>query len=239
MHLIYIDDSADNEIAIYSALAIPADQWRTAFNAIRDYRRQLRRAYGIYVYKELHAWKFVSGRGDIADRVVNRSQRVAIFNEMLDLMTRLPGARLFNAAFPLNDRIRGFEWLINRINRTLQAWGSHGIVICDRGNELTYTRLMRRMGVFNPIPSSQGTWQDTGASWRNIPIERLVEDPFFKPADQSYFIQLCDFAAYALLRRERPLESKMRYSLHESFGRLHPILAREARPRDPEGIIRP
>ncbi len=239
MHLIYIDDSADEKLALYSALALPADQWRNAFLQMRQYRRDLRRAYGIYVYKELHAWKFVSGRGDIADRVVTKHQRVSIFNETLDLMTRLPGARMFNAVFPKSDQMKAFEWLMNRINRTLQAWGSHGILICDQGNELAYTRLVRRMSVYNPMPSSFGVWQDTGSSWRNFPIDRIVEDPFFKSSDQSYFIQLCDFAAYALLRRENPLPSKNKYGLHESFNRLSPILVREARPRDPDGIIRP
>jgi hypothetical protein len=239
MHLIYIDDSADEKLAIYSALALPADQWREAFNMMRQYRRGLRRAYGIYVYKELHAWKFVSGRGDIADRVVTKHQRVSVFNEILDLMARLPGARLFNAVFPKAGQMTAFERMVNRVNRTLQAWGSHGILICDQGNELSYIRLVRRMGVFNPIPSNQGIWQDTGANWRNYPIDRIVEDPFFKSSDQSYFIQLCDFAAYALLRRENPLASKSRYGLHESFDHLKPILVREARPRDPDGIIRP
>lgn len=239
MHLIYIDDSADEKLAIYSALALPADQWRNAFLEIKRYRQDLRRAYGIFVYKELHAWKFVSGRGNIADRVVTKHQRVAIFNDTLSLMTRLPGARLFNVVFPKSSQMKAFEWLINRINRTLQAWGSHGILICDQGNELSYTRLVRKMAVFNPVPSNQGIWQDGGSSWRNFPIDRIVEDPFFKPSDQSYFIQLCDFAAYALLRRENPLASKTKYGLDQSFARLDPILAREARPRDPEGIIRP
>ena len=155
MHLIYIDDSADEKLAIYSAMALPADQWRNAFMAMKQYRQGLRRAYGIYVYKEFHAWKFVSGRGKIADRVVTKHQRVAIFNDTLDLMTRLPGARLFNVVFPKADQLKAYEWLINRINRTLEAWGSHGILICDQGNELGYTRLVRKMGVFNPVPSSQ------------------------------------------------------------------------------------
>jgi len=50
---------------------------------------------------------------------------------------------------------------------------------------------------------------------------------------------LVDFAAYALLRRERPIPSKTKYGLDQSFSILSPILAREARPRDPDGIIRP
>ena len=62
MHLIYVDDSRDTELCVFSALAVPVDQWRGAFQQVREFRRQLRRTYGIYVYKELHAWKFVSGR---------------------------------------------------------------------------------------------------------------------------------------------------------------------------------
>jgi hypothetical protein len=239
VHLIYIDESGDEQIAVFSALAIPADQWRTAFNQLKQFRRELRRAYGIYIHKELHAWKFVSGRGQISDRVVTRSQRAAIFNNMLGQVAQLPGARLFNSVFPKTQAEQAFEWLLDRVNRTLQAWGSHGILICDEGHDIAYTRMVRRMTVFNPIPSNVGIWHETGATWRNIPLERIVEDPFFKPSDQSYFIQAVDFAAYALLRRERPVPSKSKYGLHQSFGILASILVREARPRDPDGIIRP
>ena len=38
MHLIYIDDSADEKLSVYSALALPADQWRTAFADMKQYR---------------------------------------------------------------------------------------------------------------------------------------------------------------------------------------------------------
>lgn len=239
MHLIYVDESGDEQLAVYSALAIPADQWREAFNELKLFRRQLRQTYGIYIHKELHAWKFVSGRGSISDRVVTKHQRATIFNETLSATAALPGARLFNAVFPKAGAYTAFEWLLNRINRTLQAWGSYGILICDAGHDIEYTRLFRKMTVFNPIPSRLGVWQETGNTWRNIPLDRFVEDPFFKQSDQSYFIQATDFAAYSLLRREAPLASKTRYGLDQSFARLSEILVREARPRDPEGIIRP
>jgi hypothetical protein len=239
VHLIYLDDSRDEGLCVFSALAVPADQWRAAFQQLRDYRRQLRRTYGIFVYKELHAWKFVSGRGRPSDRTVTKSQRCGIFRQVLDLTADLQGARLFNACFPPKDDVRAFEWLVNRINRTLQTWGSHGLLISDEGNELVYTRLVRRMRVYNPIPSQFGAWSETGAASRNIPIERIVEDPVFKRSEQSYFIQAVDFCAYALLRRERPTEYARRYGVATAFDALSPILVREARPRDADGIIRP
>jgi len=239
MHLIYVDDSRDEQLCVFSALALPIDQWHCDFRQVREFRRDLRRIYGIYVYKELHAWKFISGRGRPSDRIVTKGQRAAIFRRALEVMTGLPGARLFNAVFPRKQDEKAFEWTLNRINRTLKAWGSYGILICDQGKEDIYTRLVRRMYVYNPIPSQVGVWTDTGRCWKNIPLDRVVEDPFFKDSAQSYFVQLVDFSAYALLRRERPIPSKTKYGLDTAFDILSPILVRAARRSDPEGIIRP
>ncbi len=95
------------------------------------------------------------------------------------------------------------------------------------------------MGVYNPIPSRFGVWRDNGKATKNLPLERIIEDPVFKKSEQSYFVQLADFCAYALLRRERPVPSKTKYGLDQAFNPLSPILVREASTRDPEGIIRP
>jgi hypothetical protein len=238
VYLVYIDDSKDEIICVFSALAVPIDQWHEAFKQVREFRRSLRKAYGIYVYEELHAWKFVSGRGRPSDRLVTKSQRAMIFNNALSLLANLPGVRLFNAVFPRKQDETAFEWLLNRINRTLKAWGSRAVLVCDQGKEITYTRLVRRMYIYNPIPSQYGQWLDSGQKWKNIPLERIVEDPFFKDSAQSYFIQLVDFAAYALLRRENPLPSKTRYGIDQAFSLLAPILVREATRKDPDGIIR-
>jgi len=239
MHLIYIDDSRDEQLCVFSALSIPVPEWHRAFQIVRQFRRELKNAYGIFVYKEIHAWKFVSGRGQISNRIVTKGQRCAIFVDIMKLVANLPGARLFNTVFPAKQDKIALEWMLNRINRTLESWGSYAILICDTGKELDYTRLVRKMFIYNPIPSQYGVWVDSQQSWKNIPLGRVVEDPIFKDSEQSYFIQLADCIAYALLRRENPLPSKTRYGLHQAFNHLDPILVREARPRDPEGIIRP
>jgi hypothetical protein len=239
MHLIYIEDSADEHLAIFSALAIPVEQWRVSFGLLRDFRKNLKSAYGIYIYKELHAWKFVSGRGQIAPTIVTKAQRAAIFRQALQLIADLPGAQMLNACFPKGQVNRAFERLLNRIERSLVAWDSHGILLCDQGKEADYTRLVRRMNIYNPIQSRFGSWRTTGSSWRNIPLEKIVEDPVFKRSDKSYFIQLVDFAAYSLLRRERPTPNIQRLGLHNAFEILRPILLTAATRYDPEGILRP
>lgn len=112
------------------------------------------------------------------------------------------------------------------------------MLIWDEGKESQHRRLTRRMGVHNPIPSAYGMWE-TGNVTKNIPLEHILEDPVFKPSEQSYFIQLTDFVAYALLRREHPLPSRAKYGLHTAFDVLSPVLVTAASGTDPEGIIRP
>lgn len=238
MRFIYVDESHDDQLYVLAAMALPADKWSQALEQVIQYRRDLKRTDGIYVSTEFHAWKFVSGRGDIADGIVTKARRCELFAETLKFITTLPDVRLFNAVLPVKQADWAFERSVNRINRALQDWQTYGILICDEGNEAKFTKLLRKMRRFNPIPSRKGVWRETGKPTKNIPIDRILEDPFFKRSDQSYFLQLVDFAAYALLRRERPLASKSKYGLDKAFANLKPILVLEANPDDLDGVIR-
>ncbi len=220
MYLIYIDDSKDEHLCVFSALALPISEWRGAFRQLLQFRQRLQQSDGIFSTVEFHAWKFVSGRGRIADRVVARGRRCEIFKETLQLASRLPGARLFNAVFPRKDEERALAALLVSINGVLEAWDSYAVIICDEGNEQAYIDLVRRLG------SAES-------------IDRVIEDPFFKRSEQSYFIQLADFCAYALLRRERPLPSKTKYGIDRAFALAQPIAVAEANRADLEGIVRP
>lgn len=213
MHLTYIDDSGDEELCVFSALTIRADKWNSCLKEIKKFRHDIQASDGISVYAEFHAWKFVSGRGKIADGVVPKGRRCQIFKQTLQMVAALPETRLFSTVFPTKASGHAYEALLRGINRTLQRWDSHAMLICDEGKEAIYTRLVRRM-----------------QTSKNDAIDRIIEDPFFKQSDQSYFIQLSDFCAYALLRQERPIASKTRYGLDQAFNLLAPIS---------EGIIRP
>lgn len=213
MHLVYIDESGDEEKFIYTALAIPANRWHSCLKMIKEFRHEKKRIDGISVHTEFHAWKFVSGRGKIADHIIPKKRLCDIFRQMLQMTTMLPEVRLFNAVFPAREGKFAYEALLARINQTLQKWNSYAILICDEGQANIYTKLVRRMQLSE-----------------NYAVNRILEDPFFKSSDQSYFIQLSDFCAYALLRREHPVASKTRYGLDQAFNLLKPIS---------EGIIRP
>jgi hypothetical protein len=236
MHLVYIDDSYEPPLYTFSALAVPAENWREVSGAIIAWRRSIKDSDGIFIRKELHATDFTSGRGAISSRIVTKWRRSEIFKQGLMLLSLLD-VQLFNSCLS-NNQDWAFERLLNRINRTMEEWDSHAMLICDEGNEAEFIRMVRRMGVYNPIPSRYGVWRDTGHLSRNIPIERIIEDPIFKVSAKSYLVQMADFCAYALLQKERPIPSKKKYGLHKAFEILQPICIRAANPRDPYGIIR-
>lgn len=84
MHFIYIDDSGNENITLFVALAIKEENWQAAFQKIKKFRHSLKSKHGIPLYKELLAWKLVSGRGKISNTVINKTERVQIFNSILD-----------------------------------------------------------------------------------------------------------------------------------------------------------
>ena len=153
MHLVYIDDSGDEEIGVFTALAVPVTEWRNNFDAARLFRRQIRQSDGIYIFKELHAWEFVAGRGRIADRVVTKGRRCQIFKDALAMVAALKGVQIINAVYPKKSLVRAkkvseryaFERLLNRLNTLM--------------TKLTATRYSSVMkATTRPIPASPASW---------------------------------------------------------------------------------
>lgn len=237
MFLVYIDDSGDERHRCFSALVIHETVWRESRELIRAYRRKLKQTDGVFITKELHATDFVAGRGRIGEDVVGKGRRCQIFRETLAFIATLPKIQLITGFSTRSNERALFERMMNRVNRMMAEWKSRAVIICDEGKD--YTALVRRMSIYNPVPSQYGSWPD-GSKIKNIPTDRIVEDPFFRDSKQSVFIQLADFAAYALFRSEIPLPAKSKYGLDEAFEELHPICLRAAFGKDPRqlGIVR-
>lgn len=237
MHFIYVDDSGDEKTRAFSALAVPESEWKATLAGIKEYRRELKRKYGIYVTAELHATDFVGGRGRIAPTDVPKGLRCHIYRETLKAISSLPGIRLFNAIAPKAHEKLIFERLLTRINNTMKAWGSNAVIIHDEGKDYTY--MVRRMGIYNPIQSKFGTWPN-GKTFKNFPLIRVLEDIIFRDSADSYFIQFSDFCAFSLFRNEFPLQSKLKYNIHTAFDELKGICTPECFGKDHRqlGIIR-
>jgi len=239
MHLVYIDESYDADGFAFAALLVPEAEWRSCFSALAHFRTAIKNSDGIYVRKELHARDFVAGRGNISQNLISKFRRCQIFDQALQYLTSLP-VRVISACDKNGKELRLYERFLNRINTTMKTKASHAVLICDSGNEYFYTKLRRKLGRFNPIPSRFGVWQDTGGMTKNIPLDWILEDPLFKDSATSTFIQMADFIAFALLRQEFPVASRNKYGIDKSFRLLEKICVREAFSKDPKrlGIIR-
>jgi hypothetical protein len=235
MHFVYIDDSGDGTIACFSALIIPADQWRSSLQHLLDVRRMMRDVEGIRMKAEMHSTDWLGGKGALARVPISKAKRASLYEFFLAGIAMISGAQLINAAVPATEQNRAFEFLLNRIDVNMRYAGSAAVVFCDEGK--SYDAIRRKAGVFNYIPSRLGNWSP-GKTSKNIPVDRILEDIVYRDSARSIFVQAADACAYALLRHERPIPSKTALGLDRSFFILERILVKQAFRRDPYGIIR-
>lgn len=131
------------------------------------------------------------------------------------------------------------EGIISSLKSRLMIFRSRAVMFADEGRETEITKAIRKMHVINHIPSQFGDWGG-GSFTKNIVTERIVEDPIFKQSHRSYFVQLADCVAFALLKREvPPTRNVQKYRIHTMFDQALPsVCFRPASPKDPLGIVR-
>lgn len=247
MHLFYADESYDQQKFVMTAMRVDVTQWRDVFASVKAFRTELRSEFGIKLKKELHAQSFVRHCSDgSSSRKLSVAERRDAFASTLRFIATLP-IEIINVALNIADHrdsnaahLAVIERLFNRIQTNVSrcAPQSHAIVIFDTGKERQVTKLARQLAVFNYIPSQFNRWGD-GNRARNIVTDRIIEDPVFRDSRESYFLQLVDFAAFALLKKEvPPTEFITRWGYHELFPLLEAVCCKAAHPRDRYGIVR-
>lgn len=237
MHLVYIDDSKDNKSICFSGIMLPAERWLEAFDFLISMRGEMKKSHGIYTRTELHATDWLGGRGNVAPKTVVRTERVKLFNYVLEQIVKLPDVCILNAHGPRAAEDELFKRLMQRIENTAKARGSRALVISDEGKN--YDFLLRKMRRHNYIPSALGSWAN-GSTSKNIPAKHLIEDIVYRDSKRSLFIQAADFCAFSLLRFEGPTPKAIKMGFDQSFLKLEPALLKIAFKADPHklGIIR-
>ncbi len=174
-----------------------------------------------YADPQLTAW----------DRLLNRIERTMLELENVELSLR----RQYSAS--VAEQLSGVE--AKEIERRLNIYRARAVIFADEGREREITKALRKMHVYNQIPSKFGAWP-SGQGTKNITTDRIIEDPIFKSSERSFFIQLADCVAFALLKREvAPTPNIKKYSINEMFDQtLAGVCYRKTSPRDPLGIVR-
>ena len=174
------------------------------------------------------------------DRLTNRIERTMKEMENIEFPLRAQLASAVKESVTRdNNRTAISPEFAGQIDTRLNLYRARAFIIADEGREREITTAIRKMHLFNPIPSHYGEWAP-GARTKNIPTVRIIEDPVFKQSHRSYFLQLADSVAFALLKREVPsTPSVKKYGIHEMFEEaLRGVCFRDASPRDPLGIVR-
>jgi hypothetical protein len=237
-YITYLDESEDvlKNCYIFSAISVPAEKWNEVYQTIRAFRKYLCTNYGISTRKELHARDFVNGRGQFS-QVIFKGIRHAIFREYMEMLASLRNYGVFITNVAVNSYNKAFDRIVNRINTTMKTNNCYSIMIFDSGNEKTIVKTLRKMRVFNAIPSNCGAW-DGGSFTKNITIDNLIADASFRDSKSDYFIQTVDFTAYSLLRKEHPTQNIIKYNTETTFNILLPILNTYASRNDDFGVVR-
>lgn len=235
MWFAYVDESKEpGKFYAYSALVTTGDRWASTFQKVKAFREELRRDHGIFLAYELHAWKFVPGRGRPANRLILKDERAEIFRKTLQFIADSQSFVVVGSVSRSQEY--ALQRLIQRIQNTAEKRGERALLFFDDGEEVATTRMMRRMRYHNPIPSRLGTWKGTGNRTENRPMTHILEDPIFKDSASSFFIQLVDFCAYALLRQERPIASRSAHGIDRCYEILRPACRSVINPADPRGL---
>ena len=234
VYLIYVDESYDETHFVYSAIFIDAFNWNSHFSQLLDWRQTWLKKHQIPVDHELHATDFIGGRGQ-HPKNRDKAYRASLCYEAIGYIENMEGIQAINGITNnKKERLILFEYMLNRINRALEAKNSVGMLICDEGNENKLTSIVRKMKKRNPVPSAV-----LHHTTRNLPLKHIIEDPLFKTSKSSYFVQLADFLAFSLLRNEKPLPGTLE-PVKTAFNQLDKTLVKEAFARDPKkkGIVR-
>ena len=234
-YIYYVDESTASNKYIYTTLGIPIKRWNHVFERIKAFRQYINKEYGIQLYKELHATKFVNGRGQFSE-VVGKFHRAEVFKLCLKTLANeyKTGIHTFSAITDSPEK--SLNRVVNRINNTANYNDYYALVFFDSGNEISTQKTLRRMHAINYIPSQYGGWDDDLYA-KNMPVIRIVADSMFIDSSKDYMIQAVDFIAYSVKTKYEPSSNAVTYGLKDSYNILAPIMLKQATKSNNLGLV--
>ena len=184
-YIYYIDESTADDKYIYTALGVPMKNWNHIFERIRAFRQYINKEYGIQLYKELHATKFVNGRGQFS-RVVGKYQRAEIFKMCLKTLAHESSAGIHTFSGVTDTPEKSLDRVLMRVHNTAKHNDYYALTFFDDGNEISTQKTLRKMRAFNHVPSRYGGW-DNDAYTKNVPVKHIVADAMFIDSSKDYY----------------------------------------------------
>ncbi len=251
MYLLYVDESGDTGLTgsptnyfALSGFVVHELRWHATLESIMQFRRDLRRRYGLKLREEIHSAEMLHKPGKLSR--IAKSLRLRLLRDILDFQANLPDVNIINVIVNKTNKPPDYdvfetawETMIQRFHNTLsyrnfpgpQNPQDNGLLVVDKTEVKRLRDLRRRMGRFNPVPN-------LGApGYRPIPVTTIVEDAVHRDSLHSFFIQMVDVNAYFLMQKYAPCKYIKKQGGKNYFDRLLPVLCTVASRTNVLGIV--
>lgn len=248
MMLAYVDESGDAGLAgslTYSlgTVMVESSRWPSVFDDLIDFRRFIRRQFGVRVRDELKANYLLRNGGPLRPLQLSEQARFAIYRGHMRIQAKLElkafavvidKVALATKRPGLDPRDVGWEYLLQRLERYTTKNATEVMLIHDEGEALRVRGLARKARRAGSAGSAFGT------GYLRRPAQRVIDDPVARDSSQSYFLQLADMNAYAAFRHLFPPPPRAVQIVPQSmWNELGParLLAVSALAGGPPGIV--
>lgn len=200
-YIVYIDESGDDGIDgsnqfILTSLYMPYDSWQKNYDIIKELRRGLRERFGFHVNQEMHTSHFLYNKNPYREYNWSNDERQEILKHFARAIASID-IKIVNVVIDKTKFVdRNYKVLENALKYSIQRIEKDSnqdwkyTIVTDKGRIAPMRKTARKIRVFNPIRSKYAF------SYKNYPVENLVEDIFEKDSSESFFIQIYDYVSY-------------------------------------------
>jgi len=246
MYISYVDESGDDghnvTITRYftlSGIILADSNWKIFLEKVKTFRQGLKRDFGLTLRADLRATDLWRNGGDFRRLNLSYADRTRIFRRTAEFLRSSHEVTILTVSInkgspqlPSTAKISEIAWtmFLQRYENWLVAKQEFGIVVNDEGYDKMLRLLSRKMRVYNPIPSHYG-------GYYQAPIVKIVEDPFSRYSQHSYFVQLADMSAYLARLRHDHTPMHAWWGIHRLYKRIKPRYMLEASRKDNYGFV--
>lgn len=214
MYLAYFDESGDDgfpntssPLFVQTAVYLHHRHWQSAFEATRQFRRDLALRSRLRSSVEWHTRELLLDKDPYHALRLTTAERMQLVGEfcrhLATLEVKCISVVIDKSAIRTTDYAvldKAITYLIQRIENDLRSADEKFAIITDEGRVGKMRATARRIQRVNFIPSK------FGPEPQRAEIKSLIEDPLPKKSHESYFIQFADLvAALVQLHQQREL----------------------------------
>jgi hypothetical protein len=246
MYIAYVDESGDDghNIAItrrltLSGIILADSNWKIFLEKVKVFRTELKRDFGLTLKADFRATDLWNNSGDFRELSLSYADRARIFRRTAEFLRSSQELAILTVSIDKGSpqlqstvKIGETAWtmFLQRYENWLLARQEFGIVVSDEGHDKMLRLLSRKMRVYNPIPSHYGGYYE-------VPVVKIIEDPFSRHSQYSYFVQLADISAYLARLRHDHTSRQARWGIHKLYKVIKPRYILEASRKDNYGFV--